>query len=457
MKIIIVGGGVVGYSLAEQLLKDKHHLSLVELDSHLCRTIAEKLDLQILNGSGTSPSLLVEAGLSNADMVLAVTPNDQVNTVVCAIAAQYDVSQRIARLRSREFTETSKLVDLQKLGITSVIHPEQVLVEHILQYVQTPHALESADFEHGKILMRGYRITDKMELAGKTPSEIRQEITPDVVLFAAIVRQGRGMIPYGDTVIESGDILYSLFPRESRERFLRLVGVEKKDSRKIIMTGDAYAALELARVLDKSEHPVTFVHPDLQQAQTAASLFNRVEVLHGDCTEPDLLGELNVDTASFFIAASEGADYNMLSGLLAKAEGAHEVIVTSTESRHDRLFKSIGIDHVINPRLTTAREILEIISRGHIGAVVKFSSVDIEAVRFTVDPDSLVANTRVKEIAGKLKRRSIIGVIVRGDSMILPDGETIIEPDDHVIMITHDKNLPTVSRLFKPRRSSRRG
>jgi len=457
MKIIIAGGGVVGYSLAEHLLEDKHHLSLIEKDIRLCQVISEKLDLQILNGSGSSPALLKEAGVANADMVLAVTPNDEVNVTVCAIAAQYNVKRRIARLRSNEFAETSDLVDLEKLGITSVIHPEKVLVDHILQFVQTPHALQSADFEGSNILMRGYRVMEKMELAHKTPRAIREEIAPDVVLFSALVRQGVGVIPDGETRIEPGDILYSLFPRKSLDCFLRLVGVEKKKNRKIIMTGDSYSTLELARTLDQTEHYVTFVDPDLEHAKTAATMFDRIEVLHGDCTNSDLLREINVDKASFFIATSEGADYNMLSALLAKVEGAREVIATTMESRHDKLFHSIGIDHVINPRLTTAREILETISRGHIGAVVKLSNVDIEAVRFTVDPDSSVAGSKVKKIARKLKRGSIIGVVIRDNNMILPDGETVIEPNDHVIMITHHKNLPVISKLFKPRGVFKRG
>lgn len=457
MRIVVVGGGVVGYSLAEHLLKDKHQLSLIESDPRLCQTISEKLDLQILNGSGSSPALLKEAGLANADMVIAVTPNDEVNVVVCALAAQHNVKRRIARLRSEEFAETSKLVDLEKIGITSVIHPEKVLVDHILQFVQTPHAIESANFEEGKILLRGYRVTEKMELAHKTPQEIRQKIAPDVVLFSTLVRRGVGVIPDGETRIEPGDILYTLLPRESLDRFLRLVGVEKKDSRKIVMTGDSYSTLELARVLDRTEHHVTFVNPDIEHAKTAASMFDKIEVLHGDCTDDDLLRELNVDKASFFIAVSEGADYNMLSALLAKAEGAHEVIATTMESRHDKLFHSIGIDHVINPRLTTAREILEIISRGHIGAVVKLSDVDIEAVRFIVDPESSIAGAKVKKVARKLKRGSIIGVIVREDTMILPDGETVIEPSDHVIVITHHKNLPTLFKLFKPHGVFKRG
>jgi trk system potassium uptake protein TrkA len=457
MRIIIVGGGVVGYSLAEQLLRDKHHLALIEADPDLCRMISEKLDLQVFTGSGSSPALLKEAGIDEADMVLAVTPNDEVNMIVCAIAAQYNVKRRIARLRSKEFAEGSKLVDLEKIGVTAVIHPEKVLVDHIMQFVRTPKALESAEFEGGRILLRGYRVTEQMELAHKTPREIREEIAPHAVLFSTLVRNGVGVIPDGETRIEPGDILYTLFPRESLERFLKLVGVEKKDSRKIVMTGDSFSALELARALDRTEHNVVFIDPNLEHAQAAAGMFERIEVLHGDCTDNDLLRDLNVDKASFFIAVSDEADYNMLSALLAKAEGAQEVIATTTESRHDKLFHSIGIDHVINPRLTTAREILESISRGHIGAVVKLSDVDIEAVRFIVDPDSSMAGAKVKKIAHKLKRGSIIGVIVRGDEMILPDGETVIEPDDHMIIITHHRNLPTISKLFKPRKLFKRG
>jgi trk system potassium uptake protein TrkA len=160
---------------------------------------------------------------------------------------------------------------------------------------------------------------------------------------------------------------------------------------------------------------------------------------------------LYVDRASFFISVSDSPDYNMLAALLAKAEGAHEVIATTTDMRHNKLYNSIGIDHVINPRLTTAREILEIISRGYIGAVVHLSDVDIQAVRFNVDATSEMAGAKVRKAATKLKKGSIIGVIVREGKMILPEGETVIEANDHLIVITHRRNLPTLSRLFKPR------
>ena len=222
------------------------------------------------------------------------------------------------------------------------------------------------------------------------------------------------------------------------------------------MTGDSYAIFAMAQAMQASDHKTVLVDPDIEQAREVASLYDNIEVIHGDCTNADLLREINVNAASFFISVSDQFDYNILSALLAKAEGAHEVIATSTETRHDRLFNSIGIDHVINPRLTAAREILEIISRGRIGAAVELSNVDIEAIDLKVHADSEIAGKKIKNIGKKLKRGSIIGVIVRENRMILPDGETTIEADDNVIVITHEKNLGALSSLFKSRGRAKR-
>lgn len=456
MRIVIVGGGIVGHSLAEQLLLDKHRLSLVELDNELSDVISEKLDLQVVNGSGSSPSVLLEAGINGADMILAVTPSNEVNMIACSIAEQYNVKHRIARLRGEEYDTDSNIFDLEKIGITAVIHPEKVLADQVLQFIETPHSVQSANFENGQILMRGYKLTENMPLTGKTPREIRESIHPHKILFSAVVRNNEGMIPDGDTVLQPGDILYSLFPRESLERYLTLIGYEKRN-RKIIITGDSYSTLELAAILDKHENlSVTFIDPNREHAEKAAALFDNIEVLHGDCTEDGLLREINVSNVSFFISVSDSPDYNMLSALLAKAEGVHEVIATTTDTSHNKLYKSIGIDHVINPRLTTAREILELISRGHIGAVVKLTDVDIEAVRFLVDRDSDVAGIQVKKIATKMQKGSMIGVIIRDNKMILPEGDTTIEAEDHVIVITHHRNLHTMSKLFRPKKLFKR-
>lgn len=449
MRIVIVGGGVVGYSLAQHLLYEKHVISLIESDPRVADDIAAKMDLQVIAASGSSPSALEEAGIQGADMVIAVTPVDEINILVCSIARQYDVLQRIARLRSREFLMPDRRVSLVDLGVTAFIFPEQVMVDAILQYIETPGATDAVNFENGNILMRGYRARAGMPMVGKSLVEIRSMMAPEKFLVAAVLRGDKGIIPPGEFVIEENDKVFGLFPREAIPAFMDLIDESHPSVKRVILTGNNLSTLELASALENRIPSVTLVDPDLTHAEKMAAKLNKVEVIHGDCTEVDILGELDLDRADFFVASSSEADYNMLSALLAKSEGAREVIAVSTEYRHDKLFHSIGIDHVINPRVTAAREIMQIISRGHIGSVVRLGDAEIEAVRLTVPESSDIAGMPLKKVWRKLRRGALIGIIIRGGAMIIPDGEAVFEPQDHVITIAYTKFLPEIRRLFK--------
>ncbi|RKX30413.1 MAG: Trk system potassium transporter TrkA, partial [Candidatus Zixiibacteriota bacterium] len=162
MKIIIVGGGIVGSSLAEHLEKGHHDISLIEIDSRTCQNIGERLDILIICGSGSSPRLLEQAGIRNADMIIAVSPNDELNILVCAIAQQYGVATRIARIRSNEFRSEDATINIGKLGVTLIIDPESVVVDSITQFVETPGATDAVNFQNGNVLMRGYTVSEEM-------------------------------------------------------------------------------------------------------------------------------------------------------------------------------------------------------------------------------------------------------------------------------------------------------
>ncbi len=450
MRIVIVGGGVVGYSLAEQLLYEKHTISLIEPDPRVADEIAAKMDLQVIEATGSSPSALESAGIEGADMVIAVTPVDEINVLVCSIARQYGVRQRIARLRSREFVSTDRKVSLEDLGVTDFIFPEKVIVDAIRQYIETPGASDAVNFENGNILLRGYKVRSGMPMVGKSLIDIRSMMAPEVFLVAAVQRRGRGMIPPGDFVVEPGDEVFVLFHHRAVSAFMKLIN-EAHDVKRVILTGNNISTVELAAEIEEEISSVICVDPDLKHAEDIAATLKKTQVIHGDCTDVELLNEIGIDKADFFVASSNEADYNMLSGLLAKSEGAREVIAVSTEYRHDRLFHSIGIDHVINPRVTAAREIMQIISRGHIGSVVRLGDADIEAVRLTVPDDSDISGVPLKEVWKKLRKGALIGILIRGDSMIIPDGETVMEPGDHVITIAYTKFLPQIRKMFKVR------
>lgn len=448
MRVVIVGGGVVGNSLAEQLLYEKHTISMIEPDPRVADDIAARMDLQVIEATGSSPSALEAAGIADADMLIAVTPVDEVNLLVCNIAKQYGVRQRIARLRSREFISADRKVSLEDIGVTAFIFPEKVIVDAIRQYIETPGASDAVNFENGSILLRGYQVRADMPIAGKSLIDIRAAMAPEMFLVAAVERDGKGMIPPGDFVVREGDEVFGLFPRSAIPAFMNLID-ESHAVKRVILTGNNISTLELAAAIEDDIPSVICVDPDLEHAESIAAQLKKTQVLHGDCTEVELLNELSIDKTDFFIAASNEADYNMLSALLAKSEGAHEVVAVSTEYRHDRLFHSIGIDHVINPRITAAREIMQIISRGHIGSVVKLGDADIEALRLIIPEGSEAIGVPLKDLWKKLRSGALIGILIRGDKMIIPDGETVMEAGDHVITIAYTKFLSRIRKMFK--------
>lgn len=315
-----------------------------------------------------------------------------------------------------------------------------------------PGASDAVNFEDGNILLRGYRMTKGMPMVGKSLVDIRAMFESEMFLVAAVMRGDKGIIPPGDFVIEEGDKVYGLFPKTAVPAFMSLVNGEHAQARRVVIAGDNLSSIELAAAMQDKISKVIYVDPDLARAEEVAIKLDKVEVIHGDCTKLDTLKEIDIDRVDFFIASSNEADYNMLSALLAKSEGAREVIAVSTEFHHDHLFHSIGIDHVINPRVTAADEIMQIISRGHFGSIVRLGEAEIEALRLTVPEKSNITDQPLKKVWKKLRKGALIGIINRGDSMIIPDGESYFEPGDIVIIIAYTKFIPQIQKLFKAKK-----
>ena len=449
MKIIIVGAGNVGFNLAEYFSALGHQITVVEQNKELCDQINSKLDVFLVPGIGSSPEVLEAAGISSTDMLIATTSNDETNLLACNFAMQNGVKRRIARVKSPEYTTVTPNVSLEKTGVTSVVEPERGVVDRILQYVELPGVLETANFQSNSIYLRGYKVTEDMPIANKTLVEIKAMAKTAPMLIVAIVREGRSIPPTGSQEVLPGDEIVAIMPKESFPTFRVLINRKAAKMKKIIVSGNSLTAIHLAEALKPFAEQVTLADPDYEHGQMAAATLKDVDVFHGDCTDSNVLEEINVRSADAFIAAGKDPEDNIMSCLLAKAEGAEMVIAIREDDRYSGLFDSLGLDHVINTREITLNSIIERIQTVSIGTYLKLKSSETEVIRLNVGKKSPVVGKSLRDLEKQFKKSIIIGCIIRDNEVIIPWGGTMIEENDEALIFCRKEDLKWVHKIFK--------
>ncbi|MCG8431260.1 MAG: Trk system potassium transporter TrkA [Candidatus Omnitrophica bacterium] len=447
MNIIIAGAGTVGFGLAQYFSGLNYQVTIIEQDERLCEQIKSKLDIFVVGGKASSPATLVTAGVSDADMLIAVTPSDETNLLACNFAMQSGVKKRIARIKSEMYTAAS-FVDLKALGITNVIEPEWETVKKILQYVEFPGVLETANFHSDSIYLRGYRVSEDMPVAGKTLFEIKQLSDMAPILIVAIIRDERSLPPIGSQRLLPGDKIVAIMPREAFKTFRALIDRQAEKPGKIIVSGESLIAIRLAKALKPLAEKVILIDPDREHGQAAAAELEGVDVHYGDCTNSDILQEFNIEQTGCFIAAGRDSEDNIMSCLLAKNSGAGMVIAVRYDDRYAGLFNSLGIDHVINPQDITSNMIIEKIQMVPIGTYLKLKSADIEILRLKAGRRSRVAGKSLRQLDKNFKKSVVVGAIVRGKEVIIPWGDIIIAENDEVIALCRREDTRWVNRLF---------
>lgn len=450
VNIVIVGAGDVGYSLAEHLSLQGHHTAVIERSSSICNEINSRLDVLTINDNGSSPQVLERAGIKDAHMLIAVTPHDETNLIACNFAMQYKVPQRIARIRSLKLSDDpDSPISFTALGVTQVIEPELEVVDNIIKYVELPGVSEAENIQMGNVYLRGYHITEGMPIAGKSLIETNELTKSSHILIVLIIRDGKAILPKGTEVIKAGDEIIAIMQDDSLPVFRELINQPVDKLKKIVISGDTLEAIELARKMVTIVDRVILVDPNEAHAQQAAASLPDVEVLYGDCTNVEMLQEVRVKNLPFFIAAGNDPEDNIMSCLLAKAEGAQRVIAVSTNRRHNKLFLSLGIDHVINPNNITTQTIMRNVIKLPIASLLLLKSVNVQVTKFIIGPKSAVINLKIKDLGNRIKRSIIIGSILRGDKLIIPGGETVFHEDDEVLTLSHPDDTREVGKLFK--------
>ncbi len=448
MNIVIAGAGTVGLSLAQYFSKLNYHVTLIEQNGPLCDKIKSKLDILVVEGKGSCPATLESADIKSADMLIAVTSDDETNLLACNFAMQYGVEKRIARLRSDMYTCASS-IDLKQVGVTSVIEPEWEVVKKILQYIELPGVIETENFQNDNIYIRGYRVDEHMPISGKTLLEIRQLSNMSPILIVAIVRDGKSLPPVGDQKLLSGDKFVAIMPRDSFKDFRLLIDRKAVKRGKVIVSGDSLTAVLLAKDLEERGEKVILIDPDPHHGYMAAAGLEKVEVYRGDTMDSDILQELNAQQASCFIAAGKDAEYNVMACLMAKNLGVKMAIALRNDDRYTEFFNSLGVDYIVNPQDITANMIIEKILMAPIGAYLKLKTIDIEISRLKAHTKSHVVGQSLRQLTKDFRRAVIIGAIVRNDKVIIPWGDIVIEAGDEVITLCPKEHTTWVHKLFR--------
>lgn len=450
MKVLIVGAGAVGFNIANQLSQEGHDISVVEENPELVQKITEKLDVFVVAGNGSSPSVLETAGAKDAHMVLAVTNSDEVNIIVCILANQYGCKIKIARIRNNELTSKNSLLKENGFCVDHMINPEQILVDSLIKIIETPGATFAVDFPVGDILLRGFHVPEDAPIAGKKFSELEGIEYTDSFLIVSIQRNGEMIIPTSETEILPDDDIFVLVSKMGLPYFLPMVNRRADEVERVIIYRTSRTGIQLAKRLEDSSINVTMIEPKKEKAEMAAAELKNTIVLHGDATDIDLLKEATIEDADFFIALSEDAQTNLLTSLLAKKHGAKKTIVLTNEPALVPIINQVNVDVVVNPRLITASAILQHVRRGQILSIAKLGDSEAEAIELIAEDGSEIARKPLNKI--RFPKRSTLGAIVRNGTMLLPKGVKAINPGESVIVFTLPDAIEKVQALFSKKR-----
>ncbi len=459
MKIVILGAGRVGSSVAESLVSERNDITVIDTDSAHLAALQERLDLRTVVGNGAHPSVLQAANIEDADMLIAATMMDETNLVACRIAKQmFNVPTRIARIRASEFVSNQAIAEDEGFCVDHIICPEQSVTNAIVRLVEHPEALQVLEFANGKLTLVAVRAYAGGPLVGHPIEDLRKHIPNVDARVVAIFRNESSVLPEGNTLIEAGDEVFCLAATRDIRKVLLELRPMGRSVKNVMIAGGGNIGLRLARALGK-DYNVKIIDPSKKRCEYLAGELPAALVLNGDATDEDLLGDEQVQGVDLFIALTSDDEDNIMATLLAKRMGARRVIALINRRAYANLVQGGQIDIAIAPDQVTMSELLAYVRRGDIVAVHSLRRGAAEAIEVIAHGEaksSKVIGKRIEDIdlfSGK-NSGVMIGAIVRGigdgATVLIAHHDTVIEAEDHVIVFVANKRMiPKVEKLFQ--------
>lgn len=449
MRIVIVGGGVVGQNLAEALAAEEHDITIIDRSRDVVHALAERLDVFALYGDGGSPRILKDAGLDEADMVVAVTDSDHLNMFICLLSESMGVKTKLARVRNEDYSEPRFLELIRgKLAIDRIINPEGLVVNHIEKIIAAPGATDAHELAGGAIRLHTFIIHPGVPLVGRKLKEVRALLPDHPFLIVSMIRNGVLIIPGGDDELRIGDRIHVVMARDTLAPFLPLVERRRIEVERAFVYDGGRLGLAIANRIERTVANVVVFEPDAMRANQAALTLERGLVVNGTPAEVDLLLEYDVRTCDLFVTAAEDDEQNLMAALLARRHGARKIIVVTGKAANVPLLESIGIDVVIEPKMLTVSEFLTHVRGARVLSIARVEG-DAEAIELLVTRRAGIVGRPLKEV--DIPRGMLVGAIVHQDGRVeVPTGDSVVVPKDKVIVFTLPEARAQAEKLVSP-------
>ena len=452
MKILILGAGQVGSSAAYHLSREEaNEVTVVDMRPDILRELQDRLDIRTVVGHAAYPEVLERAGARDAEIIVALTDTDETNMIACQVAyTTFQTPTKIARIRAAEYMSAKNLFSQDAIPIDVRISPEQLVCEYIEQLILYPGTSQVLDFAGGRVRLVGAMADRDGLLVGQRIATLKDHIPNTEMRIAAIYREGRAMLPDGDTVIQEGDEVFFIADRKDIRVFMSEMRRLEDPVRRVVIAGGGNIGVRLALALEQTNQ-VKIIERDPKRARVISEQVNKAIVLVGDAADEELLLEENVDNVDVFCALTNSEEANILSSMLAKRLGSHKVMALINRASYVDLVESGSIDIAISPQQVTIGSLLAHVRRGD---VVKVHSLRrgaaeaIEAIAHGSKEQSHVVGRKIEEI--DLPKGSAIVALVRNDQVIIAHHDTVIDTGDHVILFMTDRRkIEQIEMLFQ--------
>ncbi len=448
MKIIIAGAGEVGFHLAKLLSYESQEITLIDTDKDSLSYADNHLDIRVIRGDATSISVLKDARIESADLLIAVTSSETTNITTCVIGKQLGAKRTIARISNTEFIQHKEEVEFTKLGIDELISPESLAAKEIELLLNQSGFNDTYQFEDGALTLVGLILSKTASFVGKTVKEAGTLLPEIHFIPIAIQRYGTQftIIPRGDTVFEERDQVYFITSHGGVDELYKISGMVRENIKNVMILGGSKIGYKTTRDLCMSNFNVKLIEKDKDRALDLADDLPNALIISGDGRNVELLEEEAIGEMDAFIAVTGNSETNIMSCLVAKSKGVKRTIALVENMDYFELSHSIGIDTLINKKLLAANNIFRYVRKGEVVAMTKLNNMNVEILEFEVKSSSKICNQFIKNI--DFPRSAIIGGVIRNDEGLIALGDFKVKPLDKVVVCCLPKSIKSVEKLF---------